>query len=91
MTYGWPIKIFLPVMYLIIFLIGLIGGFTLGYYIYYNLYYILGNASILLLIATRKKMHTVTNIFIGLLATGDLLIVLFCMPFTVPTLYIYEV
>ncbi|ELU01544.1 hypothetical protein CAPTEDRAFT_118321, partial [Capitella teleta] len=49
-----------------------------------------GNICILLLIITRKKMHTVTNIFIGLLATGDLLIVLFCMPFTVPAVYIYE-
>ncbi|ELU01545.1 hypothetical protein CAPTEDRAFT_201805 [Capitella teleta] len=73
MAYGWPVKVFLPVMYLLVFMTGLIG-----------------NVCILLLITTRRKMHTVTNIFIGLLATGDLMIVLFCMPFSVPSLYIYE-
>lgn len=50
-----------------------------------------GNVAILLLVASKKKMHSATNIFIGLLAFGDLLIVLFCMPFTVPALYIFEV
>ena len=47
-----------------------------------------GNGAVLWLVASRKKMQTVTNIFISLLALGDLLIVLFCMPFSVPSFYI---
>ncbi|KAJ7327004.1 hypothetical protein JRQ81_016763 [Phrynocephalus forsythii] len=42
-----------------------------------------GNCLVLYVVARRKAMRTVTNIFICSLALSDLLIAFFCIPFTV--------
>ncbi|CAL4120931.1 unnamed protein product, partial [Meganyctiphanes norvegica] len=42
---------------------------------------ILGNALVMWIVATSRKMHSVTNYFIANLALADIIIGLFCIPF----------
>ena len=44
--------------------------------------------AVIAVVVYNKKMRTVTNIFICQLAFGDLMIVLFCMPFMIPQLFL---
>ena len=52
---------------------------------------ITGNLAVIAVVAKYRKMRTVTNIFITQLAIGDLFIVLFCMPFSMPQTYLVGV
>ncbi|XP_032828152.1 cholecystokinin receptor type A isoform X1 [Petromyzon marinus] len=48
---------------------------------------VVGNGMIIAVLACNRRMRTVTNVFLLSLAVSDLLLVLFCMPFTlVPNL-----
>ncbi|ROT71291.1 putative substance-K receptor-like, partial [Penaeus vannamei] len=44
---------------------------------------VVGNALVMWVVATSKKMHTVTNYFIANLALADIIIGLFAIPFQV--------
>lgn len=44
---------------------------------------LLGNGLVLYVVARRRAMRTVTNVFICSLALSDLLIAFFCVPFTI--------
>ncbi|KAK7469473.1 hypothetical protein BaRGS_00036494, partial [Batillaria attramentaria] len=43
---------------------------------------VVGNVLVLVTLAQNKKMRTVTNVFLLNLAVSDLLLAVFCMPFT---------
>lgn len=43
---------------------------------------VLGNTLVILTLAQNKRMRTVTNVFLLNLAVSDLLLGVFCMPFT---------
>ncbi|GIX99199.1 cholecystokinin receptor [Caerostris darwini] len=43
---------------------------------------VVGNALVILTLAQNKRMRTVTNVFLLNLAISDLLLGVFCMPFT---------
>ncbi|OWA55673.1 putative Cholecystokinin receptor type A, partial [Hypsibius exemplaris] len=43
---------------------------------------ILGNAAVIVTLIQNRRMRTVTNIFLINLSVGDLLLGVFCMPFT---------
>lgn len=43
---------------------------------------VLGNSMVILVVAKRKQMQTVTNIFVMNLAVADLLVIIFCVPAT---------
>jgi len=56
----------------------------------YSLIFILavvGNLLVILTLAQNKRMRTITNVFLMNLSISDLLLAVFCMPFTlIPTL-----
>ncbi|ESO89530.1 hypothetical protein LOTGIDRAFT_125181 [Lottia gigantea] len=43
---------------------------------------VVGNALVIVTLIQNKKMRTVTNVFLFNLAITDLLLAVFCMPFT---------
>ena len=48
---------------------------------------IVGNALVILTLVQNRRMRTVTNVFLLNLSVSDLLLAVFCMPFTlIPTL-----
>ena len=48
---------------------------------------VVGNALVIVTLIQNKRMRTVTNVFLLNLSIGDLLLAVFCMPFTlIPTL-----
>lgn len=49
-----------------------------------------GNLLVLYTVVTSRKMHTVTNFFIANLAVGDLLIMVFCVPFSVASIIVLK-
>ncbi|CAG5120555.1 unnamed protein product, partial [Candidula unifasciata] len=49
-----------------------------------------GNTLVILTLVRHKKMRTVTNMFLLNLAVSDLLLALFCMPFTLVPLLMQE-
>lgn len=51
---------------------------------------LLGNTLVLYTVASSKKMHTVTNLFIANLAVGDLLIMVLCVPFSVASIIVLQ-
>ena len=51
---------------------------------------LLGNILVLYTVASNRKMHTVTNLFIANLAVGDLLIIVFCVPFSVASIIVLQ-
>ncbi|XP_045107331.1 RYamide receptor-like [Portunus trituberculatus] len=51
---------------------------------------LLGNTLVLYTVAANRKMHTVTNLFIANLAVGDLLIMVFCVPFSVASIIVLQ-
>lgn len=51
---------------------------------------LLGNTLVLYTVASSRKMHTVTNLFIANLAVGDLLIMVFCVPFSVASIIVLQ-
>ncbi|XP_064102490.1 RYamide receptor-like [Macrobrachium nipponense] len=64
----------------------------LVYVMYSSIFIIalLGNSLVLYTIITSRKMHTVTNLFIANLAVGDLLIMVFCVPFSVASIIVLQ-
>nr|KAG5688412.1 hypothetical protein BaRGS_001194 [Batillaria attramentaria] len=67
------------------------GKDTIGYvrlqvqipiYVLIFLLSVVGNVLVLVTLAQNKKMRTVTNVFLLNLAVSDLLLAVFCMPFT---------
>ncbi|XP_069188215.1 RYamide receptor [Procambarus clarkii] len=51
---------------------------------------LLGNSLVLYTVASNRKMHTVTNLFIANLAVGDLLSMVFCVPFSVASIIVLQ-
>lgn len=51
---------------------------------------LLGNSLVLHTVTANRKMHTVTNLFIANLAVGDLLIMVFCVPFSVASIMVLQ-
>ena len=48
---------------------------------------VIGNALVIITLAQNRRMRTVTNVFLINLSVSDLLLAVFCMPFTlIPTL-----
>lgn len=62
------------------------------YYMYASIFVIalFGNLLVLYTVVTSRKMHTVTNFFIANLAVGDLLIMVFCVPFSVASIIVLQ-
>uniref|UniRef100_A0A182W418 G-protein coupled receptors family 1 profile domain-containing protein n=1 Tax=Anopheles minimus TaxID=112268 RepID=A0A182W418_9DIPT len=51
---------------------------------------IVGNCSVLAIVASQPRMRTVTNLFLANLALGDLLMTLFCVPFSSVSLFVLQ-
>uniref|UniRef100_A0A182J7T8 G-protein coupled receptors family 1 profile domain-containing protein n=1 Tax=Anopheles atroparvus TaxID=41427 RepID=A0A182J7T8_ANOAO len=51
---------------------------------------VVGNCSVIAIVATQPHMRTVTNLFLANLALGDLLMTLFCVPFTFVSLFVLQ-
>ena len=67
---------------------GLIGGeIRIPLYSIIFLLSVAGNSLVILTLVQNKRMRTVTNVFLLNLSVSDLLLAVFCMPFTlIPTL-----
>uniref|UniRef100_A0A182K053 G-protein coupled receptors family 1 profile domain-containing protein n=1 Tax=Anopheles christyi TaxID=43041 RepID=A0A182K053_9DIPT len=51
---------------------------------------IVGNCSVLAIVASQPRMRTVTNLFLANLALGDLLMTLFCVPFSSVSMFVLQ-
>ncbi|XP_311031.2 RYamide receptor [Anopheles gambiae] len=51
---------------------------------------LVGNCSVLAIVASQPRMRTVTNLFLANLALGDLLMTLFCVPFSSVSLFVLQ-
>ncbi|XP_013776335.1 neuropeptide CCHamide-1 receptor-like [Limulus polyphemus] len=67
-----PETYIVPALFVVIFLVGLIGNGTLIWMFFWN-----------------DDMHSVSNIFLMCLSVGDMIVILFTVPF-VGTIYIFE-
>lgn len=59
-----------------------VNNFIIIPYLLIFLLSVAGNALVILTLVRHKKMRTVTNMFLLNLAISDLLLAVFCMPFT---------
>src|SRR6218665_2310887 len=63
------------------------GEVTIPLYSLIFLLAIVGNVLVIVVLVQNKKMRTITNVFLVNLSVSDLLLAVFCMPFTlIPTL-----
>ena len=53
--------------------------------------YISANLVVIITVCANKRLHRITHVFIAQLGVGDLLILVFCMPFTVTSAYYFKV
>uniref|UniRef100_A0A182N054 G-protein coupled receptors family 1 profile domain-containing protein n=1 Tax=Anopheles dirus TaxID=7168 RepID=A0A182N054_9DIPT len=51
---------------------------------------VVGNCSVLAVVATQPHMRTVTNLFLANLALGDLLMTLLCVPFSSVSMFVLQ-
>ena len=66
---------------------GLRGEVSIPLYCIIFLLAVLGNALVIVTLGQNKRMRTVTNVFLMNLSVSDLLLAVFCMPFTlIPSL-----
>uniref|UniRef100_A0A182J901 G-protein coupled receptors family 1 profile domain-containing protein n=1 Tax=Anopheles atroparvus TaxID=41427 RepID=A0A182J901_ANOAO len=63
-----------------------------SYFMYITIFVIavIGNSIVLFIVQSNPRMRTVTNFFITNLAVGDLMMTLFCVPFTFISLFILQ-
>ncbi|XP_058063269.1 RYamide receptor-like [Anopheles bellator] len=63
-----------------------------SYFLYITIFVtaVIGNSIVLFIVQSNPRMRTVTNFFITNLAVGDLLMTLFCVPFTFISLFILQ-
>ncbi|XP_050415907.1 cholecystokinin receptor type A [Patella vulgata] len=62
--------------------IGVVMGIQIALYLIIFLLGVVGNVLVIVTLIQNQKMRTVTNVFLFNLALSDLLLVVFCMPFT---------
>ncbi|KAK3100255.1 hypothetical protein FSP39_016981 [Pinctada imbricata] len=58
-------------------------GFAIFIYTIIFVFALIGNVLVIVTLVQNKRMRTVTNVFLMNLAVSDLLLALFCMPFSV--------
>ncbi|XP_035789519.1 RYamide receptor-like isoform X3 [Anopheles albimanus] len=63
-----------------------------SYFLYITIFVtaVIGNSIVLFIVQSNPRMRTVTNFFITNLAVGDLMMTLFCVPFTFISLFILQ-
>uniref|UniRef100_A0A182N0R3 G-protein coupled receptors family 1 profile domain-containing protein n=1 Tax=Anopheles dirus TaxID=7168 RepID=A0A182N0R3_9DIPT len=63
-----------------------------SYFLYITIFVtaVIGNSIVLFIVQSNPRMRTVTNFFITNLAVGDLMMTLFCVPFTFISLFVLQ-
>ncbi|XP_055618723.1 RYamide receptor-like isoform X2 [Toxorhynchites rutilus septentrionalis] len=64
----------------------------ISYFLYVLIFVtaVIGNSIVLFIVQSHPRMRTVTNYFITNLAVGDLLMMLFCVPFTFISMFVLQ-